>query len=213
MGRKDIGFSKSRGKSKITSMPKPKGELRFSKEKTKIQIENGQNIFNWVVQILIVIIIAFVAVWYMGQRINIVDDSMKPVLTNGDVVLANRIIYNASKPKRNDIIVFKPNGNSNANYSVKRIIGLPGEEIEIRDGVVYVNGKKLKESIKTTEITDAGVAGETVKLDGDEYFVLGDNRSGSEDSRMADVGNVKRKDIYGKAWFIVSGADFGFVKH
>lgn len=190
-----------------------KGELRFSKEKTKFEIENKRNAVNWIVQIIIVCIIAFVCVWFLGQRISNVGDSMNPVLKNGDIVLVNRVVYNASKPKRNDIIVFKPNGNENMHYYIKRIIGLPGETVEIKEGAVYIDEELLEESFTTTAITDAGIANEKIELAGDEYFVLGDNRAASEDSRMADVGNVKRADIYGKAWFIVSpAAAFGFIK-
>lgn len=203
--KRDIGFSKSRGKSKLTFEKKTKSELRFKKEKTKIEIENGQNVMSWVIQIAIVIMVALVVVIYFGQRVSVVGDSMNPVLSNKDVVLVNRIVYDASQPKRGDIIVFKPNGNENASYSVKRIIGLPGEKIQITDGVVYINGEKLKESYDTAAITDAGVAAEEMELGGSEYFVMGDNRAASDDSRQADIGNVKRREIYGKVWFTISG--------
>lgn len=138
---------------------------------------------------------------------------MNPVLKNGDVTMVNRIIYDASAPKRGDIIVFKPKGNENSHYYIKRIIGLPGETVEIIEGAVYIDGEKLKEDYKTTEMKDVGIVNEKIELEGDEFFVLGDDRENSEDSRMADVGNVKRSYIYGKAWFIVSPRkNFGFVK-
>lgn len=138
---------------------------------------------------------------------------MKPILRNGDVVLVNRIVYNASRPKRGDIIVFKPKGNENSHYYIKRIIGLPGETVEIIENRVYINGEKLKEDYKTTDINDVGIVSEKMQLASDEYFVLGDDRENSEDSRNADVGNVKRSYIYGKAWFVVSPKkDFGFVR-
>lgn len=138
---------------------------------------------------------------------------MKPILENGDVVLVNRIVYNATTPKRGDIIVFRPKGNENNHYYVKRIIGLPGETVEIMENRVYINGKKLEEEYKTTDISDVGIVSEKMKLASDEYFVLGDDRENSEDSRNADVGNVKRSYIYGKAWFVVSPkSSFGFVK-
>ena len=118
---------------------------------------------------------------------------MNPVIRNGDVVLVNRIVYDASTPKRGDIIVFKPKGNENLHSYIKRIIGLPGESVEIRDGEICI-------------------ASEKIVLGGDEYFVLGDNRESSEDSRMADIGNVKRSEIEGKVWFILSPKDrFGLL--
>ena len=158
------------------------------------------------------------AFWHLcqsgfGQKVSTVGDSMKPVLQNGDVVLVNRIVYNASRPKRGDIIVFKPKGNENSHYYIKRIIGLPGETVEIIENHVYINGEKLKEDYKTTDINDVGIVSEKMQLASDEYFVLGDDRENSEDSRNADVGNVKRSYIYGKAWFVVSSKkDFGFVR-
>lgn len=141
-----------------------------------------------------------------------VGDSMNPVLSNGDVVLVNRIIYDASAPKRGDIIVFKPKDNENSHYYMKRIIGLPGESVEIIEGTVYIDGEQLKEEYKADKIADPGIITEKITLAGDEFFVLGDDRDNSEDSRMADVGNVKRSYIYGKAWFIMSPKEhFGFV--
>ena len=140
-------------------------------------------------------------------------DDFVPVLKNADVVLVNRIVYNASSPKRGDVIVFKPKGNENSHYYTKRIVGLPGETVQIVENQVYINGKKLEEDYKTTKIDTAGIAGEKLKLGGDEYFVLGDNRKNSEDSRSADIGKVKRSYIYGKAWFVASPKkDWGFVK-
>lgn len=159
---------------------------------------------KWVFKIAVVCLLAFVYVWYFGQRVSTIGDSMNPVLENGDVVLVNRIVYNATSPKRGDIIAFKPKGNENAHYYIKRIVGLPGETVEIIENSVYINGKKIEEDYKTTDIDDVGIASEKITLGGDEYFVLGDNRENSEDSRNADVGNVKRKYIYGEVWFTIS---------
>lgn len=167
----------------------------------------------WAAKISVVCLFAFVFVWYFGQRASMVGDSMNPVLYNKDVVLINQIIYDASAPKRGDVIAFKPKGNENTHFYIKRIIGLPGETIEIIEGAVYIGGEKLKEPYATTEIKDVGIVNEKIELGGDEYFVLGDNRENSEDSRVADVGNVKRSHIYGKAWFVASPRKhFGFIK-
>ena len=179
-------------------------KLHFEKKLPDLSNWNIGAIVSWSVQIAAVCLIAFVLVWFWGQRVSNTGDSMEPMLKNGDVVLVNRIIYNASRPKRYDVIVFKPNGNENANYYVKRIVGLPGETVQIMDGYVYINGEQLEEPVNATAVEDPGLAEEQIVLAGDEYFVLGDNRSASEDSRMADIGNVKRSEIYGKAWFVVS---------
>lgn len=211
--RKKIGFSRSRGKNKLVFDKSPRHELRFRKEKTRFEVQNKREILNWVIQIVIAIIIAAVLVIYFGQQVSNSSESMSPVLSSGDVVLTNRIVYDMSQPKRGDIIAFQPNGNENASYRIKRIIGLPGETVQIKDGVVFIDGKQLKEDYETTAIDDVGIAGEEVVLEGNEYFVLGDNRSSSDDSRQANIGNVKRSEIYGKVWFVLkSSENFGFMR-
>lgn len=168
---------------------------------------------SWIFKIAVVLLFAFVYVWYFGQKVGTVGDSMNPVLENGDVVLVNRIVYNATKPKRGDVIVFKPKGNENSHYYIKRIIGLPNETVEIIDNSIFIDGEKLEEEYQTSEMGDVGIMTEKMKLGSDEYFVLGDDRENSEDSRNADVGNVKRSDIYGKAWFVSSPRkNIGFIK-
>ena len=138
---------------------------------------------------------------------------MKPVLQNGDVTLVNRLVYDIRKPKRGEVVVFKPNGNENSHYYVKRVIGLPGETVEYRDGNILIDGEILEEKYKTTEMMELGLLEEPITLDSEEFFVLGDDRQNSDDSRMADIGNVKRSEIAGKVWFVVSPVtNLGFVK-
>ncbi|MGN1168135.1 MAG: signal peptidase I [Lachnospiraceae bacterium] len=183
------------------------------KEKFKNALRLAPVVGSWIFKIVIVLLFAFVYVWYFGQKVSTVGDSMKPVLENGDVVLVNRIIYNASKPKRGDVIVFKPKGNENSHYYIKRIVGLPNETIEIIENSIFIDGEKLEEEYATTDIDDVGIVTEKITLGSDEYFVLGDDRTNSEDSRNADIGNVKRSYIYGKAWFVSSlKENIGFIK-
>ncbi len=199
---------KRRKKFSFRGMSLEKLRQKFNMYKAHLKL-----VGSWTFRVLTVCFLAFVFVWYFGQGVSAVGDSMKPVLSNGDVVLVNRIKYNATTPKRGDIIVFKPKGNENAHYYIKRIVGLPGETVEIIESSVYINGKKLEEDYKTTKIDDVGVVFEEMKLASDEYFVLGDDRENSEDSRNADVGNVKRSYIYGEAWFVVSPKKhLGFVR-
>lgn len=193
-------------KKALGKLPKPKKKIQFNLEKIAAAIK-------WIFKIAVTCLVAFVLVWYWGQQISTVGDSMSPVLRNADKVLVNRIVYNASSPKRGDIIIFKPKGNESSHYYTKRIVGLPGETVQIVENQIYINGKKLEEDYKTTKIGTAGIASEKLKLGGDEYFVMGDNRENSEDSRSADIGAVKRSYIYGKAWFVISPKkDFGFVR-
>ena len=137
---------------------------------------------------------------------------MGPNLSNGDVVLVNRLSYKMGDPQRGDIIAFKLKGNEEAHYYIKRIVGLPGETVSVSNGQIYINGKKLKENYDATKIEELGLLKEPIVLGADEYFVLGDDRQNSDDSRVADIGNVGRSEIEGKVWYTASGKKTGFVK-
>ena len=117
------------------------------------------------------------------------------------------MVYRFTKPKRNDVVVFKQNGSEHSYYNVKRVIGLPGESVQIKEGKIFINGEELKEEYPFEDISNGGLANETVTLDSKEYFVLGDNRNASEDSRYANIGMVLKSDIVGKAWFRVKPFD------
>ncbi len=187
--------------------------LHFREEKKKVNIPIVKEVITWIVEIAIVLAIAFVFVYYIGLRTSVVGPSMTPTLENKQEILVNRFIYSVSNPKPNDIVVFLPNGNEKAHYYVKRIIGVPGDTVQIKDGAVYVNGELFDEAVETAAILDAELAAEEITLEEDEYFVLGDNRNNSEDSRYANIGNVKKEYIIGKAWFVVSPySEFGFLE-
>lgn len=186
--------------------------LHFGQEKKKVNLPVMKNAVVWMLEIAIVLAIAFVFVYYIGSRTSVVGQSMAPTLENKQEILVNRFIYSISDPKPNDIVVFLPNGNEKAHYYVKRVIGVPGDTVQIKDGAVYVNGELFEEKVETAAILDAELASEKIVLEEDEYFVLGDNRNNSEDSRYANIGNVKKEYMIGKAWFIVSPYQkFGFI--
>ena len=186
--------------------------LHFGKEKKKVNVPIVKEVITWILEIAIVLVIAFVFVYYIGFRTSVVGNSMSSTLENRQEILVNRFIYSISNPKPNDIVVFLPNGNEKSHYYVKRVIGVPGDTVQILDGAVYVNGELFEEAVETAAILDAELAAEEIELAEDEYFVLGDIRNNSEDSRYANIGNVKKEYIIGKAWFIVSPfKDFGFL--
>ena len=189
-------------------------KLSFGKKRRKkMDYELLQEILSWVFQIALVCFAAFLLVWFFGQKVSTIGDSMSPKLSNGDITLVNRLVYETRKPRRGEIIAFKPNGSENSHYYIKRVIGLPGETIEYSDGKILINGEALEEEYETTEIEDLGLLEEPITLRDTEYFVLGDDRQNSEDSRTANVGNVKKSEIAGKVWFVVSPMKhFGFVK-
>ncbi len=189
-----------------------KNGLHFGREKKKVNIPIVKEVISWIAEIVIILVIAFVFVYYIGLRTSVVGQSMSPTLENRQEILVNRFLYSIADPKPNDVVVFLPNGNEKSHYYVKRVIGVPGDKVQIRDGAVYVNGQLFEEKTETAAILDAGIAAEEIVLAEDEYFVLGDNRNNSEDSRYANIGNVKKEYIIGKAWFIVSPyKDMGFL--
>lgn len=189
------------------------GGLTFGRKKKEINIALLREILTWAGEIILVIVMAALLVFFFCIRVPVVGQSMSGTLENGETVLVNRFVYKLFSPKANDIIVFLPNGNEKSHYYTKRVIAVPGDTVQIIDGVVYVNDEPFEEEIENPYIENGLLAEEPVKVREDEYFVLGDNRNNSEDSRYANIGNVKKEHIYGKAWFIVSPLGrFGFIK-
>lgn len=154
----------------------------------------------WIVDIIVVIALAWFIVQSFGTQVKISGQSMAPVLESDDMVLINRIFYDFKDPERLDVVVFS-RGDGKTN--VKRVIGLPGETVQIVSGSIYIDGRLLEADEELVRVSLAGLAENPILLDPDEYFLLGDNRDGSEDSRFANIGNVKRSQIQGKVWFRV----------
>lgn len=159
---------------------------------------------KWIADLLIVILLAYTLTLFLCDRTTISGNSMQPAIENEDTVLLNRIAYSFHGPKRYSTIAFHPNGVKTSKIYVKRVIGLPGETIQIHDGKVYINGSVLEDDVSEDDILTAGLAAGELTLGENEYFVLGDNRNNSEDSRFANVGVVKKDDIVGSVWFIAS---------
>ena len=188
-------------------MAKHKG-LSFYKKEKRFTKEILKNVASWIFMMFLGVLLAYFLIFTLGIRTTVIGSSMEPSLYNGQVVFLNRIIYNIVAPKRGDVVAFYPNGNINAHYSIKRVVGVPGDTIEISDGILYLNGEARNEMFDDM-ILDAGVASEKITLQTDEFFVMGDNCNASEDSRSANLGNVQREHIGGKAWFHMAGGDLG----
>lgn len=186
--------------------------LNFRRRRRKVEVNTVKSSVYFAVQIAVVIVIAFVCVYCFGMKTTVIGNSMSSTLEDGDKILVNRFVYALGGPKANDIVVFFPNGNENTNYYVKRVVAVPGDTVKITDGEVYVNGERFLEE-GSHDIEYAGLAEETITVGEDEYFVLGDNPNSSEDSRYANIGNIKKEHIEGKAWFRTGpGAPKGRIK-
>ena len=158
-----------------------------------------KEIIIWILLIVMTIAASYFITTNVFVKTSVSGVSMEPTLTEGKVVIVNKIEYYFKKPKRNDVIVYKQSNKEHSYFELKRVIGLPGETVKIKNGMVYINDEVMKEKVKTDIIQNGGLAEEGVKLDDNEYFVLGDNRNDSEDSRFASVGNVLKNEILGKA--------------
>lgn len=176
-------------------------------------VEKLKSIFLHILAIMFAIGLGVLLAFGFCKMFVIQEGSMDTTLSAGETVLINRFAYYMGEPKRGDIIAYKLNNDENASTHVKRIIGLPGETIQIKDGQILIDGETYQEQKNFPSIENPGIAEEGVTLGNDEYFVLGDNRNNSEDSRFVDVGNIKKSNVIGKLWFVVSPLDeFGFLK-
>ena len=178
------------------------GEKIYSnktEEPQKIKSNKIKEILGLVLYCVIVIAIMFFVIKYVGQRTVVIGDSMENTLQDGDNQITDKLTYRFMEPKRFDIVVFPFKDNKNQ-LLIKRIIGLPGETVQIMNGKVYINGYELNENYGNAIIESAGLAENPIVLGEDEYFVLGDNRNNSQDSRFESVGNIHRSDLIGRAW-------------
>lgn len=191
----------------------------------------GKRILSGGLELLLYVMIAVVCIFvvprYVVQRTQVSGPSMESTLQDKDNILVEKLSYRFGDPQRFDIIVFyhfydedyrDKDDEDCYDFYVKRIIGLPGEKVQIVPNeeddkcTIYINDEPLEEYYGKDPITYQGVASEPIVLDEGEYFVLGDNRAVSQDSRYEEVGNIKREDIVGKAWLrIYPFSKFGFL--
>ncbi len=173
-----------------------------------------REILNTSLYLLGVLCIVYLVIHFVGQRTQVQGSSMEPTFSTADNLIVDKLSYRFHDPERYDIIVF-PLLQEEETFLIKRIIGLPGETVQIdEEGNIYVDGEVIDESYGREVIVNPGRAYEPVELGEDEYFVLGDNRNNSVDGRDPSVGNIKREDIIGRAWLRIWPLNkIGFVKH
>ena len=168
---------------------------------------------GWIIYILIIIGLTYFIITFVGQRTKVDGSSMETTLSDGDNLIVDKISYRFRDPERYDIIVFPYRYKENT-YYIKRIIGMPGETVQIIDGEVYIDGELLGENYGAEVMANAGIAAEPIELGEDEYFVLGDNRNHSSDSRDPNVGVLTRDELIGRAWVRIFPFDkAGVISH
>lgn len=191
------------------------GDVSVGVETESVEYSVGHPLLRLLRNILICVaaalLISLLVTKFIAHHTSVDGSSMKNTLSDGDQLIVEQFTYYFHEPERFDVVVFPIS--TEDNY-IKRIIGLPGETVQIIDGQVYINGKLLTDDRYGTELmNDPGIASDTIYLQKDEYFVLGDNRNASVDSRFSEVGLVKGKDIKGKAWLrFYPFGDFGIVR-
>lgn len=163
---------------------------------------------KWVVDIIVVIMFALFFVFVVADKETIDGNSMSPTLEAGQEVLVNKLSYGILSPSRFDVIAFE----TGEEIYYKRVIGLPGETVQIKDGEILINGKVLEFNKERDSIVSPGLAQDEITLGKNEFFVMGDNWNNSDDSRFSYIGNVKRNQIIGKVWFVLSPfSKIGFI--
>ena len=177
----------------------------------KIEASSVRYFTLLILEFAAVIFAAFLLVSAFGTTITVPEESMEPTLSLGDTVLLDKLSLRFRAPRTNDVVVFVPAGNLSAQCSIKRVVGVPGDTILIKGGLVYVNGEPFSEVADVDQTVSAGLAANDIKLDEGEYFLLGDNRNNSEDSRYATIGNISGDDLKGIVWMDISMSHFGLV--
>ena len=203
---------KMKNKFKLKEIP-ARLKNRFGILRKKIDESKYRSVLVWIFQVAVVLVFAAMTSLFFFRTVTMQESAMEPTYQVGQNFFLNRVAYTFGSPKRGDLIVFKTNASDEAALHIRRVIGLPGETIQIKDGQIYIDGELYKESRDLDLIENTGLAQDGVTLQSGEYFVLGDNRNNSEDSRYADIGNVKKRYIVGKLWFVSSPLrEIGFVK-
>ena len=186
---------------------------KIQEAKEKLEDEKVRGFMRWVFEIVVTLVLAAMVGIMLFQTVTMQESSMEPTIAVGDRFFINRVVYKFSSPKRGDLIVFRTNASDDAALHIRRVIGLPGETIHISGGRILIDGKAYKEGKDFPMISNPGLASSSITLESGEYFVLGDNRNNSEDSRYADIGMVKKRYIAGKIWFTCAPFEkLGFTK-
>jgi signal peptidase I len=174
-----------------------------------IDLNIVREVVYYIISTFIAVLVAVVVVRCFGLRIRMTGASMEPLLIDGQNVLVDRMHYRIASIEPGDVIVFYPGGNEDAHPFLKRVAAGPGQTVQITDGTLLIDGVPAPGAENYDKIEDPGLAKNPVTLGEDEYFVLGDNRNNSEDSRSAGIGNVSGGDVIGRAWLSLPAGQAG----
>ncbi|MCR5214471.1 MAG: signal peptidase I, partial [Eubacterium sp.] len=197
-------------------MKKRKGSLKFTLgkkgEKKPVKKRAFKTFTNTFIVVFAAIILGFGVTEFCFQSVFMTGPSMENTISNDDELILNKFAYKIGRIHRNDIVAIVKIG-SNDYYDIKRVVGLPGDEISVVGGRLVINGKRTSDELSYSYINSAGLLSETITLGEDEYFVIGDNTSNSEDSRFINYGNVQKSEIKGKVIYrIYPKEDRGVLK-
>ena len=188
-------------------------DLEVNEQQVPKKVNVWKEILGWIIYIAVILGVTYLIITYVGQRTRVSGDSMEATLHSGDNLIVDKLSYHFREPERYEIIVFPYRYEENTFY-IKRIVGLPGDTVQIKEGYLYINGERSTEAYGLERMDSAGIAAEEIELGEDEYFVLGDNRNASSDSRNPSVGVLKRDEIIGRAWVRIWPLDnIGVISH
>ena len=196
-----------------TDYTQPRGDLQLSEDDETVAAESNQPAAVWLLlrellETIVLSLVIFLLIRLVIQNYRIESHSMEPNFREGQFILVNKLAFKMGEPSRGEVIVFHNPGNVEEDY-IKRVIGLPGDEVEIRDQTVYINGQTLAEPYATNPFRDN--YGPTV-VPPNHLFVMGDNRGNSSDSRR--IGPIPEELIVGQAWLRVWPFDeWGIITH
>ncbi len=184
--------------------------LIFYERRKRINRDLLREIGYYLLTTVLAVFLAACAVFFFGFRITVIGPSMEPTLSGGQSVFVNRISTRMGIIHRGTVIAFYPGGNHSAHPYIKRVEGLPGDTVEIRDGILLINGGPSEDRARFDLIEDPGEVSSAITLGDREYFVIGDNRNNSEDSRSAGIGNVTQDMMIGAVWLGLPEGKQGF---
>ncbi len=188
-------------------MKKRKGSAQFTLGKKKTSEEKkrkslGRRIINTFIIVFAALVLGFGTIEFCVQSIFMTGPSMESTISDNDELVLNKLAYKFGRIKRYDIVAIKKIGSEDY-YDIKRVVGLPGDTISVVAGRLVINGKHTNDDFSFSYINSPGVLDKTIELGEEEYFVLGDNTSNSEDSRFVNYGNVQKSEIKGKVGYCI----------